>query len=80
MNMTNRNTQTQHLLQLELDRRFDFDDFVAQVLGMADRSWELAGYKIRPYSFDINRCSKKKQSRSETHPWKDQGQGDEGSA
>lgn len=42
--MTDGNTQAENLLELELDRRLDFDDLVAKILSVTDGGWELAGW------------------------------------
>jgi hypothetical protein len=42
-------TQTEHLLQLELDRRLDFCDFGIEVLSVRDGRREFAGFgETRP--------------------------------
>ena len=44
LHMANRNTQTENLLQLELDRGTNFHDLVVQVLRMRYGCGEFAGY------------------------------------
>jgi hypothetical protein len=43
--IANRHTQTQHLLQLELDCRFDFCYFGVEVFGVRDGRRELASFR-----------------------------------
>lgn len=42
LDVADSNTQAENLLELELDRRLDFDDLVAEVLSVRDRGGELA--------------------------------------
>ena len=42
LDVADSNTQAENLLKLELDRRLDFDDLVAEVLSVRDRGGELA--------------------------------------
>lgn len=41
-NVSNSNTETQHLLELELDGALDIGDLLREVLGMGNRSGELS--------------------------------------
>ena len=43
VDVANRNTQAQDLLELELDCALDLSDLGVQVLGVRDGSWEFAG-------------------------------------
>lgn len=42
-NVSNSNTETQHLLKLELDGALDIRDLLREVLGVGNRSGELSG-------------------------------------
>lgn len=44
VNVTDSNTQAQHLLELELDCRADLRKLVSKILGMRDGRRELSGY------------------------------------
>ena len=66
-------TQAENLLELELDRRADLNDLAAQVFGRADGGRELA-------SCSQNVSHGRNTLQRETHPWRDQDQGDEESA
>lgn len=43
IDVSNSNTQAQHLLQLELDRALDLSDLVVEVFSVGDWGWELSG-------------------------------------
>jgi hypothetical protein len=43
LDMSNSDTQTKNLLELELNRRPDFIEFVGEVLSVRDGSGELSG-------------------------------------
>jgi len=42
LDVADSDTKTEHLLELELDRRADLDELGIEGFGMGDRGWELA--------------------------------------
>jgi hypothetical protein len=53
-NVSDGNTETENLLQLELDGRSDFVDFAGKIFVVGDWSWELSGCTS---NFVSNHCS-----------------------
>ena len=70
LDVSDRDTHAQNLLQLELDGRLDFADLGGQVVGVGDWRRELAGWPL------LDRA----RSRREKYLWTDRDQGYEGSA